>query len=54
VALTVNFVGAARGQDVTATARVVRRGKTLVFVDVDATSADGTVVARGLVTYKLG
>src|SRR5438094_6035704 len=32
VALTVNFVGAARSQDVTATARVVRRGKTLVFV----------------------
>jgi uncharacterized protein (TIGR00369 family) len=54
VALTVNFVGAARGQDVAATARVVRRGKTLVFVDVDVTSADGTVVARGLVTYKLG
>ena len=54
VALSVNFVGAARGQDVTAAARVVRRGKTLVFVDVDATGADGTVVAKGLVTYKLG
>ena len=54
VALTVNFVGAARSQDVTATARVVRRGSTLVFVDVEATGADGSVVARGLATYKLG
>jgi uncharacterized protein (TIGR00369 family) len=54
VALTVNFVGAARSQDVTATARVVRRGKTLVFVDVEVTGADGLVVARGLATYKLG
>ena len=54
VALTVNFVGAARSQDVTATARVVRRGKTLVFVDVEAAGADGGVVARGLATYKLG
>ena len=53
VALTVNFVGAARSQDVTATARVTRRGKTLVFVDVDATGADGTLVAKGLATYKL-
>ena len=54
VALTVNFVGAARGQDVTATARVSRRGRTIVFVDVEATGADGTLVARALVTYKLG
>jgi uncharacterized protein (TIGR00369 family) len=54
VALTVNFVGAARSKDVTATARVVRRGSTLVFVDVEALGADGSVVARGLATYKLG
>ena len=54
VALTVNFVGAARSLEVTATARVVRRGKSLVFVDVEATGADGGVVAKGLATYKLG
>jgi uncharacterized protein (TIGR00369 family) len=54
VGLTVSFVGAARGQDVTATARVARRGKTLVFCDVEALAADGTLVAKGLVTYKLG
>ena len=54
VALSVNFVGVARSQDVIATARVVRRGSTLVFVDVEALGADGSVVARGLATYKLG
>src|SRR5438552_1748824 len=41
VALTVNFVGAARSQDVTATAHVTRRGTTLVFIDVEAIGADG-------------
>jgi uncharacterized protein (TIGR00369 family) len=54
VGLTVSFLGPARGQDVTATARVARRGKTLVFCDVEAIAADGTLVAKGLVTYKLG
>jgi len=54
IGLTVNFVGAARGQDVTATAHVARRGRTIVFVDVEAAGADGTLVAKALVTYKLG
>lgn len=54
VGLTVDFVAAARGQDVTATARVVRRGSSLCFCDVDVTNADGDLVAKGLVTYKIG
>jgi uncharacterized protein (TIGR00369 family) len=54
VGLTVNFVGPARSQDVTATARVSRRGRSLVFVDVEAAAADGKLVSKALVTYKLG
>jgi uncharacterized protein (TIGR00369 family) len=54
VAISVTFVAAARGQDATAVARVVRRGKNLAFVDVDVTTGDGAIVARALVTYKLG
>jgi uncharacterized protein (TIGR00369 family) len=54
VGLTVSFVGPARGEDVAATARVARRGKSLVFCDVDVTGGDGALVAKGLVTYKLG
>ena len=54
VALTVSFVAATRSQDVTATASVARRGTTLVFIDVEAAGADGTLVGKALVTYKLG
>jgi uncharacterized protein (TIGR00369 family) len=54
VGLSVDFLAAARGQDVTADARVIRRGKSLCFCDVDVTDADGGLVAKGIVTYKLG
>jgi uncharacterized protein (TIGR00369 family) len=54
VALTVNFVRAARGSEVTAAARVVKRGRSLCFCDVAVTDAAGELVATGLVTYKLG
>lgn len=54
VGLTVSFVAAARGSDVTATARVVRRGRTLCFCDVDVVDGEGRVVAKALVTYKIG
>lgn len=52
--MTVNYVAAARGSDLTATARVVRRGRSLVFCDVDVTDKTGTLVAKGLVTYRIG
>lgn len=53
VALSVNFVAAARGTDLTATARVVKRGGTLCHCEIEV--SDGArVVAKGLVTYKLG
>jgi len=54
VSLTVDFVAAARAQDLTAEARVVRRGKSLNFCQVEVRDAGGQVVAIGLVTYKLG
>jgi uncharacterized protein (TIGR00369 family) len=54
VGLSVQFVAAALASDVRAEARVVRRGRTLVFIDVDARDAKGSLVAKGQVTYKLG
>jgi uncharacterized protein (TIGR00369 family) len=54
VGLSINFVAAARGQEVTADARVIRRGTSLCFCDVDVTDRDGALVAKGIVTYKLG
>lgn len=54
VGLSIQYVSAAQGTDVRAEARVVRRGRSLVFLDVDATDAKGNLVAKGQVTYKLG
>jgi uncharacterized protein (TIGR00369 family) len=54
VGLSVDFVSAARGQDLTAAARVLRRGSSLCFCEVEVTGQDGGLVAKALVTYKLG
>ena len=54
VALTVNFLAAARGVDLTATAKVIRRGRSLSYIDIEVATREGDLVAKGLVTYKLG
>ena len=53
VGLTVDFVSAGRG-DIVADASVLRRGGSLCFCDVEVFDGDGRLVAKGLVTYKLG
>lgn len=53
VSLSVNFVAAGRAADLSATAHVVKRGGTLCHCEVEV--SDGSkIVAKGLVTYKLG
>jgi uncharacterized protein (TIGR00369 family) len=54
VGLTVSFLAPADGADLQASATVLRRGRSIVHVDVDVRTASGTAVAKGLVTYKLG
>jgi uncharacterized protein (TIGR00369 family) len=54
VALTVNFVSGAKGVDLTASARVIRRGRSLCYLDVEVVTPAGDLVAKGLVTYKIG
>lgn len=54
VALTVNSLAAAQKEGNQATARVLRRGRSLVSLDVEVKGGSGTLVAKGLVTYKLG
>ena len=54
VGFTVNFLTAARGQDLVATATVVQRGRTLCTCEVVVAGADGSACARALVTYKIG
>ncbi len=54
VSLTVSYLAAADDEDVLATARVLSRGRSLVYLDIDATTASGKAVAKGLATYKIG
>ncbi len=54
VGLTVTYLAPAEGESLRATARVLQRGRSLVYLDVEVQSVSGTNVARGLVTYKLG
>lgn len=54
VNLTVTYLAPAEKEDLQAVARVLRRGRTLVYLDVEVSSASGRAIAKGLVTYKLG
>jgi uncharacterized protein (TIGR00369 family) len=53
VGLTVNFLSAARGIDILATARVRRRGREISSGEVTVRDAEGKEIALALVTYKL-
>lgn len=53
VSLTLDYLAAARG-DLTADARVLRRGGRLVYVRVDVSDAGGAVVAAGQAVYTMG
>lgn len=52
--VTVDFLRPGRATDLVAEARLLRRGRSLCFCEVDVTSGDGEAVAKGLVTYRLG
>jgi uncharacterized protein (TIGR00369 family) len=54
VGLSINFLAAARASDLTGRATVIQRGRNLCVADVEITDAAGKLVAKGLVTYKLG
>jgi uncharacterized protein (TIGR00369 family) len=54
VSLTVEFVNAARATDLTARAEVVKRGRSLSFIDITVRDTAGEVVAKALATYKFG
>jgi uncharacterized protein (TIGR00369 family) len=54
VSLTVDYLAPVRGADIVATARALRRGRTLCFCEVDAEDTDGRLVAKALMTHKYG
>jgi uncharacterized protein (TIGR00369 family) len=51
--LSVNYLAAAIGEDIVATAGVLRRGKEIVYSEVDVRTEAGKRIAVGLVTYRL-
>jgi uncharacterized protein (TIGR00369 family) len=53
VDISISLLAAARGSDLRARARVLRRGKAISFLEVDVEDADGEAVAKGLVTYRV-
>jgi uncharacterized protein (TIGR00369 family) len=54
VAMSVQFVGAAKRSDLVCHARTVKRGRELVFTEITAFDAEDRVVAHAVQTYRLG
>jgi uncharacterized protein (TIGR00369 family) len=54
VALSITYLSAAAGEDLEADARVLRRGRSLAYCEVEVRTRGGEPTARALVTYKLG
>jgi uncharacterized protein (TIGR00369 family) len=52
--LHVQYLAAARGTELVARARVVKAGRTAVFVEVEVEDDQGKLVARGSVTFVIG
>ena len=53
ISLTCNFLDAGQNADLIADARVKRRGRSTVFVEINVSDAENRDIAQGLVTYKL-
>jgi uncharacterized protein (TIGR00369 family) len=53
VAMSVQYVGAARQSDLLCHGRTVKRGRELIFTEITATDADGNVVAHAVQTYRI-
>jgi len=51
--LSVDYLAAAIAEDILATATVLRRGKELVYSDVDVRTEAGKQIAKGLVTHRI-
>jgi uncharacterized protein (TIGR00369 family) len=53
VAMSIQYVGAAKRSDLVCHARAVKRGKELTFTEITATDAEGNVVAHAVQTYRI-
>jgi acyl-coenzyme A thioesterase PaaI-like protein len=53
VSMTVNYLGAARQADLVASARCLKRGRDLSFVEITVRDADGRDVADASLVYRI-
>lgn len=53
IAMSVQYVGAAKRSDLVCTARTVRRGKELTFTEITAADDEGRPVAHAVQTYRI-
>ncbi|MBX7160689.1 MAG: PaaI family thioesterase [Acidimicrobiia bacterium] len=53
VSMSVQFVGTAKNSDLLCHARTVKRGRELIFTEIDATDTDSKVVAHAVQTYRI-
>jgi len=53
VAMTVQYLGAAKRSDLVCHARAEKRGRELIFTEMTATDGDGAPVAHALQTYRI-
>ena len=53
IGLTVSYLQGAKSCDLVAEGRVARRGGTITVIDVEVTTTEGELIAKGPVTYKL-
>jgi uncharacterized protein (TIGR00369 family) len=54
VDLTIHYLAPALASELSATARVLRRGRRICHAEVSVTDASGALVAHGVGTYQLG
>ena len=53
VGVNVNYLSGAISEDVLAEARVLKRGKEIIYIDVRASNEDGKLLAQGTVVYRI-
>ncbi|HEV2360574.1 MAG TPA: PaaI family thioesterase [Acidimicrobiales bacterium] len=53
VSMTIQYVRAARGEDLHVEARAVRRARELIFLEITASTESAGVVAHALQTYRI-
>ncbi len=54
VSMAIEFAAGARGEDVFAEGRLIRRGRSLCSVEVDVRGADGRTLGKAIASYKVG